>query len=178
MPERVTKEERKISLAIEKARDAKEELLLSLENNRNPIRDESEHFKLKRPKAEKDTTKFESNDGPATNHAYAGEMAKFSKIKKMLEDIIKSNPVWEKDAKEGIDNVYEKVNNAHAQLSKIMEDVKAGKTDMHDQMGAINSILTMLNELRMLSGGNIREGPEDPHTEMPRTADDPTLDKD
>ena len=31
MPERVTKEERKISLAIEKARSAKEELVLSLE---------------------------------------------------------------------------------------------------------------------------------------------------
>tara|TARA_R110000796_G_scaffold236070_1_gene355266 strand:- start:2061 stop:2501 length:441 start_codon:yes stop_codon:yes gene_type:complete len=79
MPERVTKEERKISLAIEKARDTKEILSASLENNRNPIDDESEHVKLKRPKAENDKTKFESNDGPASNHAYAGEETSFKK---------------------------------------------------------------------------------------------------
>ena len=176
MPERVTKEERQISLLIEKARDVKEILIMSLENNRNPVQDESEVFKLKRPKAENYEAKFVSNDGPATNHAYAGEMVKFSKIKKMLEDIIKSNPVWDEEAKEGIDNVYEKLNNAQAQLSKIMADVKAGKTDMDGQMGAIQSILTMLNQLKMLSGGNIREGPEDPHTELVDT-DDPTLDE-
>ena len=176
MPERVTKEERQISLLIEKARDAKEILIMSLENNRNPVQDESEVFKLKRPKAENYEAKFVSNDGPATNHAYAGEMVKFSKIKKMLEDIIKSNPVWDEDAKEGMDNVYEKLNNAQAQLSKIMADIKAGKTDMDGQMGAIQSILTMLNQLKMLSGGNIREGPEDPHTELVDT-DDPTLDE-
>ena len=176
MPERVTKEERQISLLIEKARDVKEILIMSLENNRNPVQDESEVFKLKRPKAENYEAKFVSNDGPATNHAYAGEMVKFSKIKKMLEDIIKSNPVWDEDSKEGMDNVYEKLNNAQAQLSKIMADVKAGKTDMDGQMGAIQSILTMLNQLKMLSGGNIREGPEDPHTELVDT-DDPTLDE-
>ena len=75
MPERVTKEERKISLAIEKARSAKEELLASLENNRNPIKDDSEAVKVKRPKAENDKTKFESNDGPTSNSSYAGEMS-------------------------------------------------------------------------------------------------------
>jgi len=53
MPERVTKEERMISLAIEKARSAKEELELSLnDNNRSPEKDVSEVVKLKRPKAE------------------------------------------------------------------------------------------------------------------------------
>tara|TARA_R110000744_G_scaffold95062_3_gene183773 strand:- start:1680 stop:1916 length:237 start_codon:yes stop_codon:yes gene_type:complete len=74
MPERITKEERKISLAIEKARSAKEEILASLENNRNPVDDESEVVKVKRPKAENDKTKFVSNDGPASNSSYAGEM--------------------------------------------------------------------------------------------------------
>ena len=39
MPQRVTREERIISLAIEKARNAKENLLLSLENNRNQCKD-------------------------------------------------------------------------------------------------------------------------------------------
>ena len=61
MPERVTKEERQISLLIEKARSAKEVLVASLENNRNPIDDESEVVKLKRPKAENHEPKFVSN---------------------------------------------------------------------------------------------------------------------
>ena len=54
MPERVTREERTISLAIEKARSAKEELLLSLENNRSPLEKDNimEKVKLTRPKAE------------------------------------------------------------------------------------------------------------------------------
>tara|TARA_R100000700_G_C3179325_1_gene155690 strand:+ start:8227 stop:8463 length:237 start_codon:yes stop_codon:yes gene_type:complete len=53
MPERVTKEERVVSLAIEKARAAKEELSLSLnDNNRSPEKADSEVVKVKRPKAE------------------------------------------------------------------------------------------------------------------------------
>jgi hypothetical protein len=179
MPERVTKEERSISLAIEKARSAKEELLLSFENNRNPIRDESEHFKLKRPKAEKDTTKFESNDGPATNHAYAGDMTKFTKIKKILKAILESdlsdNPVWNEEAKEGIVNLNEKVKDTHEQMSKILEDIKAGKIDIDGQMGALQSAISIFEEFKIIAGGTIKESPEDPHTEIPRTADDPTL---
>ena len=53
MPERVTAEERKISMAIEKARNAKEILYQSLmDNNRSELEDESEAVKVKRPKAE------------------------------------------------------------------------------------------------------------------------------
>lgn len=53
MPERVTKEERKISMAIEKARNAKEVLYQSLmDNNRSELKDESEAVKVIRPKAE------------------------------------------------------------------------------------------------------------------------------
>ena len=75
MPERVTKEERKISLAIEKARAAKEELELSLkDNNRSPEKTDFEKGKLKRPKAENYEPKWESNSGPANEHGYAGEM--------------------------------------------------------------------------------------------------------
>lgn len=96
MPERVTREERKISMAIEKARDTKEILYHSImDNNRSPMRDESEAVKLKRPKAEKDTTKFESNDGPTTLHAYAGEEMKKAAliIKAVLESDYDTNPM-------------------------------------------------------------------------------------
>ena len=74
MPERVTREERKISLLIEKARAAKELLSLSLnDNNRSPEEDDMEEVKLKKPKAKEDKPKFKPNIGPASNHAYAGE---------------------------------------------------------------------------------------------------------
>tara|TARA_R100000027_G_C2204116_1_gene80929 strand:+ start:339 stop:605 length:267 start_codon:yes stop_codon:yes gene_type:complete len=78
MPERVTKEERMISLAIEKARDVKEVLSLSLnDNNRSPIDDESEAVKVKRPKAENVDVEIKP-DGKHNglglgSSAYAGE---------------------------------------------------------------------------------------------------------
>lgn len=97
MPERVTREERTISLAIEKARNAKEQLALSLENNRNPSKDESEAVKLKRPKAEKDTTKFKSNDGPTTLHAYAGDITKMFNFMKSIGDFTWGNMVVNTD---------------------------------------------------------------------------------
>ena len=54
MPERVTRQEREISLLIEKAREVKETLYQSMyDNNRSPAKDESEAVKVKRPKAEK-----------------------------------------------------------------------------------------------------------------------------
>ena len=54
MPERVTREERTISMAIEKARSTKEILYNSLmDNNRNPMEDKSEAVKVKRPRLKK-----------------------------------------------------------------------------------------------------------------------------
>ena len=45
MPERVTREERTVSLAIEKARSAKEELLASLkDNNRSDLEKDNMEF--------------------------------------------------------------------------------------------------------------------------------------
>lgn len=84
MPERVTREERKISLLIEKAREAKELLNLSLnDNNRSPEEDDMEEVKLKKPKAKEDKPKFKPNIGPASNHAYAGEETSVKKEYRM-----------------------------------------------------------------------------------------------
>ena len=52
MPERVTKEERIVSLAIEKARKAKELLQQESLHERLPLDDELEIVKVKRPKAQ------------------------------------------------------------------------------------------------------------------------------
>ena len=82
MPERVTKEERAVSLAIEKARDAKELLHQSLyDNNRLPDEkdDRVEKVKIKRPKAEKDKTKIENNDGTHSGYGKGGEETHFKK---------------------------------------------------------------------------------------------------
>jgi len=80
MPERVTKEERKISLAIEKARDAKELLYQSMyDSNRLPDEkdDRVEQVKIKRPKAENDKTKIENNDGTHSGYGKGGETTEF-----------------------------------------------------------------------------------------------------
>ena len=64
MPERVTKEERIVSMLIEKAREVKELLHFSLnDNNRSPNEDKSDVVKIKRPKAEKFEAKFEDKKG-------------------------------------------------------------------------------------------------------------------
>lgn len=82
MPERVTKEERMLSLAIEKARDAKEILHQSLyDNNRLPDEkdDRVEQVKIKRPKAENDKTKIENSDGTHSGYGKGGEETHFKK---------------------------------------------------------------------------------------------------
>ena len=97
MPERVTKEERQISIMIQKAREAKEMLYQSLmDNNRSPEDDDSEAVKLKRPKAENYNYKAESNDGPDTLHAYAGEITKRHNLKKAIGNYRKDmkNFMW------------------------------------------------------------------------------------
>ena len=94
MPERVTKEERQITIMIQKAREAKEMLYQSLiDNNRSPEDDDSEAVKLKRPKAENYNYKAESNDGPITLHAYAGEITKMFSFMKSMGDFTWGNKV-------------------------------------------------------------------------------------
>jgi hypothetical protein len=81
MPERVSKEERVISMTIEKARKVKELLRESMEGNRLPDEkdDRMEKVKVKRPKAEKDKTKMENNTGTHSGYGKAGEMTQFKK---------------------------------------------------------------------------------------------------
>lgn len=75
MPERVTSEERLLSLTIEKARKAKELLQESMEANRLPDEKDNrmEKVKVKRPKAEADKTKIENNTGTHSGYGLAGE---------------------------------------------------------------------------------------------------------
>mgnify|MGYP003111996937 FL=1 len=91
MPVRVTKEERLISMVIEKAREAKEMLYCSLkDNNRSPKDDDSEVIKLKRPKAEnaKDLVpKNRKGDG----YGLGGQMTHFKKAVVLMKAILKED---------------------------------------------------------------------------------------
>ena len=141
MPERVTREERKISMAIQKARDAKEILYCSLmDNNRNPKEDKSEHVKLKRPKAENYTYKKESNDGPTTLHAYAGEITKATTILKQIkESDYETNPIWDdEDRKE----ITEAIAELDASITQLSEDYKSAKPDKKE---ILSDMITMLS---------------------------------
>ena len=79
MPERVEKEERVISMTIEKAREVKELLRESMEGNRLPDEkdDRMEQVKVKRPKAENDKTKIENQEGTHSGYGKAGETTEF-----------------------------------------------------------------------------------------------------
>ncbi len=85
MPEKMTAEERKISMAIEKARDAKQILYQSLmDNNRSELEDESEAVKVTRPKAENVNLEMKPQGTHSGfglgSHATAGDSLKKSKL--------------------------------------------------------------------------------------------------
>lgn len=154
MPERVTQQERQISLLIEKARKAKEILNDSVnDNNRSPMKDDAEEFKLKRPKAETYEPKFVSNDGPASNHAYAGEVLKkaIAILKAITEEDMKDNPVWNDEEREENNELASEITLAHEQMSKILEDVKAGKTEIWEQLVALVMLLNTIKNRKGFS---------------------------
>ena len=126
MPERVTREERQISIIIQKAREAKEILYQSLmDNNRNPMDDDSEAFKLKRPKAENYNYKAESNDGPTTLHAYAGEITKMVNIlKNILPEDYETNPMLDHEQRMKLIGQIDGLSAMLTGLSKQIKDAK------------------------------------------------------
>lgn len=125
MPERVTKEERTISLAIEKARSAKEELLLSLENNRSPLEKDNimEKIKLKKPKAAK-VTQYKTNTNGKEGYGLGGEVTEFKKSfseeekRKIGADL---TALLEKDPEEALKEMENKI------ISRMRESVKRNK---------------------------------------------------
>ena len=76
MPDRVTKEERQISLAIEKARKVKSMLTHKLHEEvpTDEKYGEPEEVKVKRPKAQKDTTKMKDHTHSKGTHSGYGKI--------------------------------------------------------------------------------------------------------
>ena len=173
MPERVTKEERKISMAIQKARDAKEVLYCSLmDNNRSPKEDKSEHVKLKRPKAENYTYKGESNDGPTTLHAYAGEITKaITILKQIKESDYETNPFLDAEDRGAI---LEGINELDATITQLSKDYKSA--DKPEDMKAISDLMARLVKKVIYLEKVFRRMPE-PRNEESCEALDPDYDK-
>ena len=151
MPERVTKEERLVSMVIAKAREVKELLHLSLnDNNRSPVDDKSEVVKLKRPKAEKDTTKFEANKGPANEHGFAGEETSFKKGISIMKSILKEydemmdNPVLNRERAE---LAAADLEDTRKDLDGLEEMLRSGQMSQKDFEQKYQSMLRRLTRL-------------------------------
>ena len=162
MPERVTREERIISMVIEKAREVKEMLHLSLnDNNRSPIDDESEAVKLKRPKAENHEVKFKGNTGPANEHGYAGEMTHFKKAVVLMKAILKEemdNPFLNEERKrEAIANLEA----TEKELDDLQQMFRSGmkQEEFEEKFGAM---LRRLTEMQQMLGGQPNKDPAVP----------------
>lgn len=131
MPERVTKEERMISLVIEKAREATEMLRESLyDNNRSPDKDEAKAITPTRPKAKKaDSIKNQTRKDEG--YGLGGEITEF---KKAIEDIIKNilpedyddNPTFNEERDRTLENeaIYE---DTFKELDRLTQSYRRGK---------------------------------------------------
>jgi hypothetical protein len=160
MPERVTREERKISLAIEKARDAKEELLLSLENNRSPLEKDNimEKIKLKKPKAAK-VTQYKTNTDGKEGYGLGGEVTEFKKALDVLKESIRgygrsergggeSNPVLDKEKEEEIEELISQVNK---DMTRLKDDLVAGKINQKDFQEKMQELTREINLPEVMS---------------------------
>tara|TARA_B100000161_G_C33408361_1_gene349787 strand:+ start:111 stop:614 length:504 start_codon:yes stop_codon:yes gene_type:complete len=124
MPERVTKEERMVSLVIEKAREAKEILYQSMQGNRLPERDDYETVKVKRPKAQK-ADKIKNQTRKEDGYGLAGEITEFKKamdiLKQILESDYEDNPVLNRERYE---KAQEEIESATKELGMLLDKYK------------------------------------------------------
>ena len=152
MPERVTKEERIVSMLIEKAREVKELLHFSQnDNNRSP----NDVVKIKRPKAEKFEAKFEENKGPANEHGYAGDMTTFKKGIVVMKSILKAydemldNPVLNRERTE---MAAASLADTRKDLDSLEERLTSGQMNQEDFEKRFGIMLRKLTSLQQKLG--------------------------
>jgi len=167
MPERVTREERTVSLAIEKARSAKEELLASLnDNNRSDLEKDNimDKVKVTRPKAEKDKSKKYSEGkhsgfGLGQNKT-AGQVTEFKKALDIFKESIRgygydertgqgeTNPILDKEQEEKVERLITQVNK---DMTKLKDDLVAGKINQEDFQEKMQELIREINFPEILS---------------------------
>ena len=161
MPERVTREERTVSLAIEKARSAKEELLASLnDNNRSGLEKDNimDKIKVTRPKTEKDKSKKYSEGkhsgfGLGQNKT-SGEILEFKKSLDIIKQTIRGqgartgNPTLDREMEEEIEELIEQVNK---DMNRLLSDFKSGKVDKKEFSEKMQDLIREINLPQVLS---------------------------
>tara|TARA_R110002072_G_scaffold45239_6_gene126008 strand:+ start:24550 stop:25086 length:537 start_codon:yes stop_codon:yes gene_type:complete len=149
MPERVTREERRISMAIQKARDAKEVLYQSImDNNRSPMKDESEHVKVKRPKAEKGEVDIKTNEGTHSGYGLAGQITKAIRLLKAVkESDYETNPFLDDEERRTILNAIDETERAISELKTGLTNAdKQDKDDMREILIRMSQAITQLEK--------------------------------
>jgi len=155
MPQRVSKEERIISMVIEKAREAKELLYLSLtDNNRNPMPDKSEVVKIKRPSAETPKNLIPvkvERDGPAQmGYGFGGQMTQFTKAMTILKELIKkeeSNPFLDRESnKRRMESLEADLEATNKEMDKLLADLRAGRVDQKRFTTRMSQLIGMLEQ--------------------------------
>lgn len=150
MPQRVTREERIVSMVIEKAREAKELLYQSLmDNNRSPMDDDNEVFKIKRPSAETPKNLIPDNR-PTDGYNLAGQMTEFKKAMIIVKHLIKkeeSNPYLDAESnKRRMDSLEADLEATNKEMDKLLADLRAGKVDEVKFTNRMNQLIGMLEQ--------------------------------
>lgn len=155
MPERVTKEERIVSLVIAKAREMKEILHCSLyDNNRSPKEDKSEVFKLKRPKAENAKNLIPDNQ-KGLGFGLAGQMTTFKKGIVIMKSILKEydemldNPVLNRERAE---MAAAAVADTRKDLDRLEMRLKTGQMNQDDYEKRFGIMIRRLTSLQQKVG--------------------------
>ncbi len=173
MPQRVSKEERIISMVIEKAREAKELLYLSLtDNNRNPMPDKNEVVKIKRPSAETPKNLIPvkvERDGPAQmGYGFGGQMTQFTKAMTILKELIKkeeSNPKLDRESnKRRMDSLEADLEATNKEMDNLLADLRAGRVEEVTFTRRMSRLIGMLEQFISTSpfqgeGGTILRPP-------------------
>ena len=149
MPERVTRDERRISMAIQKARDAKEVLYQSImDNNRSPMKDESEHVKVKRPKAEKGEVDIKTNEGTHSGYGLAGQLTKAIRLLKAVkESDYETNPFLDDEERRTILNAIDETEKAISELRPAITSAdKKDKDGMREILMRMSQAITQLEK--------------------------------
>jgi hypothetical protein len=162
MPERVTKEERMVTMLIEKARSVKELLHQSLnDSNRSPVDDDSEAVKLKRPKAE-NAKNLVPDNRKGDGYGLGGQMTSFKKAIILMKAILKEqemdNPFLNEERKNKAIDDLEATQKELSDLQRAFEQGMPQK-DFEKQFG---EMLRRLTEMQQMLGEQPNKNPAVP----------------
>lgn len=150
MPERVTREERIISMVIEKAREAKEILYQSMyDNNRSPMEDDNEAVKVKRPTAE-NAKNLVPDNRPNDGYNLGGQMVEFKKAMTLLKQLIskeEGNPFLDAEAnKNRMKSLEADLEATNKEMDMLLSQLRSGGLDQKEFETRMGQLIGMLEQ--------------------------------